>query len=146
MVFQKQYRMRRARRAYLRACRAAVTIQAFARGMFVRRLYHQVRIRAGDSRPRLRARPQQSCHQRERLSGAPECFLSDFLTPFSLDPTQSPMRQSVSQFSREPSGETHACAIVSLSSSAAVTPWRTLTQESRFIGPAAHHQCGIRVC
>lgn len=43
MVLQKQYRMRRARRAYRRVRGAAVVIQAFTRGMFVRRTYHQVR-------------------------------------------------------------------------------------------------------
>lgn len=42
VVLQKQYRMRRARRAYQRVCRAAVVIQAFTRGMFVRRIYHKV--------------------------------------------------------------------------------------------------------
>lgn len=45
MVLQKQYRMRRARQAYQRVRRAASIIQAFARGMFVRRIYHQVRSR-----------------------------------------------------------------------------------------------------
>lgn len=45
MVLQKQYRMRRARQAYQRIRRAAGVIQAFARGMFVRRIYHQVRSR-----------------------------------------------------------------------------------------------------
>lgn len=42
MVFQKQYRMRRARLAYQRLRRAALVIQAFVRGTFVRRIYHQV--------------------------------------------------------------------------------------------------------
>lgn len=41
-MFQKQYRMLRARQAYLRVRRAAVLIQAFARAMFVRKIYHQV--------------------------------------------------------------------------------------------------------
>ncbi|XP_023589698.1 unconventional myosin-Vb, partial [Trichechus manatus latirostris] len=41
LVFQKQYRMHRARLAYQRVHRAAVVIQAFTRGMFVRRIYHQ---------------------------------------------------------------------------------------------------------
>lgn len=45
VVLQKQYRMQRACRAYQRVRRAAVVIQAFARGMFVRRIYHQVRSR-----------------------------------------------------------------------------------------------------
>lgn len=42
MVLQKTVRMVLARRSYLRTRRAAVTIQAFARGMFARRLYQQV--------------------------------------------------------------------------------------------------------
>ena len=42
IMLQKQYRMRRARLAYQRVHRATVTIQAFTRGMFVRRIYQQV--------------------------------------------------------------------------------------------------------
>lgn len=42
VVLQKQYRMRKARLAYLRVRGAAIVIQAFTRGMFVRRLYRQV--------------------------------------------------------------------------------------------------------
>ena len=42
MVLQKNVRMALARRSYLRVCRAALTIQAFSRGMFARRLYRQV--------------------------------------------------------------------------------------------------------
>lgn len=42
VVLQKQYRMQRARQAYQMVRRATVVIQAFARGMFVRRIYHQV--------------------------------------------------------------------------------------------------------
>lgn len=43
VVFQKQYRMLRILRAFRRVRGATVTIQAFARGMFVRRIYHKVR-------------------------------------------------------------------------------------------------------
>ena len=39
---QKQYRMVRERRAYLTVRRATVTIQAYARGMFTRRIYWEV--------------------------------------------------------------------------------------------------------
>lgn len=42
MVFQKQYRMRRARLAYQKVRRAAIVIQACTRGMFVRKIYRQV--------------------------------------------------------------------------------------------------------
>ena len=42
IVFQKQYRMLKARRAYRRVCRATVIIQSFTRAMFVRRNYRQV--------------------------------------------------------------------------------------------------------
>lgn len=42
VVFQKQYRMRRARLAYRKVRRAAIVIQACTRGMFVRRIYRQV--------------------------------------------------------------------------------------------------------
>lgn len=42
MVLQKNVRMALARRSYLRVRRAALTIQAFSRGMFARRLYRQV--------------------------------------------------------------------------------------------------------
>ena len=42
MVLQKTVRMVLARRSYLCTRRAAVTIQAFARGMFARRLFWQV--------------------------------------------------------------------------------------------------------
>lgn len=49
MVFQKQYRMRRARRAYQRVRGAAIAIQACTRGMLVRRTYRQVRATLGAS-------------------------------------------------------------------------------------------------
>lgn len=39
---QKQYRMVRERRAYLRKRRAVVTIQAFTRGTLTRRIYWEV--------------------------------------------------------------------------------------------------------
>lgn len=42
MVLQKNVRMALARRSYLRVRRAALTIQAFSRGMFARCLYRQV--------------------------------------------------------------------------------------------------------
>lgn len=42
LICQKQYRMVRVRREYLRTRRAVITIQAFARGMFIRRLYQEV--------------------------------------------------------------------------------------------------------
>lgn len=42
ITLQKQYRMLRIRRAFQRVCKATITIQAFARGMFVRRIYRQV--------------------------------------------------------------------------------------------------------
>uniref|UniRef100_A0A674HNA2 Myosin VB n=1 Tax=Taeniopygia guttata TaxID=59729 RepID=A0A674HNA2_TAEGU len=42
IILQKQYRMLRMRRAFLRVRSAALTIQAFARGMFVRRIYRQM--------------------------------------------------------------------------------------------------------
>lgn len=43
LICQKQYRMVRDRRAFLRVRRAVVTIQAFARGVFTRRIYWEVR-------------------------------------------------------------------------------------------------------
>lgn len=52
MVLQKTMRMVLARRSYLRTRRAAVTIQAFARGMFARRLYRQVGAWRGAGCPR----------------------------------------------------------------------------------------------
>lgn len=42
VVCQKNYRMARERRAFLNVRRATVTIQAFARGMFTRRIYQEV--------------------------------------------------------------------------------------------------------
>lgn len=48
-MLQKQYRMQRAHRAYRRVRGAAVVIQAFVRGMFVRRTYQQVRSHTRDS-------------------------------------------------------------------------------------------------
>lgn len=42
LICQKQYRMVGVRREYLRTRRAVITIQAFARGMFIRRLYQEV--------------------------------------------------------------------------------------------------------
>lgn len=42
IIFQKQYRMLRILRAYQRVRSATITIQAFARGMIVRRIYHKV--------------------------------------------------------------------------------------------------------
>lgn len=42
LICQKRYRMVRVRREYLKTRRAVVTIQAFARGMFIRRLYQEV--------------------------------------------------------------------------------------------------------
>ncbi|KFO59149.1 Unconventional myosin-Vb, partial [Corvus brachyrhynchos] len=42
IILQKQYRMLRIRRAFQRIRNATLTIQAFARGMFVKRIYHQV--------------------------------------------------------------------------------------------------------
>lgn len=45
MVLQKNVRMALAQRSYLRVRRAALTIQAFSRGMFARRLYRQVGAR-----------------------------------------------------------------------------------------------------
>lgn len=44
LLCQKQYRMVRDRRAYLRVRRAVVTIQAFTRGMFTRRIYQEVLV------------------------------------------------------------------------------------------------------
>lgn len=42
LICQKQYRMVRDRRAYLRVRQAVITIQAFAKGMFTRRIYREV--------------------------------------------------------------------------------------------------------
>lgn len=44
IIFQKQYRMLRILRAFQRVRNATITIQAFARGMFVRRIYRKVRL------------------------------------------------------------------------------------------------------
>lgn len=42
IICQKQYRMVRERREFLRVRRAVVTIQAYAKGMFTRRIYQEV--------------------------------------------------------------------------------------------------------
>lgn len=42
IIFQKQYRMLRIRRAYQTIRQAAITIQSFTRGMFVRKNYQKV--------------------------------------------------------------------------------------------------------
>lgn len=44
IAFQKQFRMLRVLRAFRSVRNATVTIQAFARGMFVRRIYRRVRL------------------------------------------------------------------------------------------------------
>uniref|UniRef100_A0A8C4XTE8 Myosin VB n=1 Tax=Falco tinnunculus TaxID=100819 RepID=A0A8C4XTE8_FALTI len=43
-IFQKQYRMLQILRAFQRVPTATITMQAFARGMFVRRIYHKKRV------------------------------------------------------------------------------------------------------
>uniref|UniRef100_A0A8C4V0Q2 Myosin VB n=1 Tax=Falco tinnunculus TaxID=100819 RepID=A0A8C4V0Q2_FALTI len=43
-IFQKQYRMLQILRAFQRVPTATITMQAFARGMFVRRIYHKVQL------------------------------------------------------------------------------------------------------
>lgn len=47
ITLQKQYRMLRVRQAFLRVRTATITIQAFARGMFVRRIYRKVHLQEG---------------------------------------------------------------------------------------------------
>lgn len=42
LICQKQYRMVRERRGYLRVRQNVVTIQAFTRGMFTRRIFQEV--------------------------------------------------------------------------------------------------------
>lgn len=51
MTLQKTLRMVLARRSYLRVRRAVITIQAFARGTFARRLYQQVGAWQGNGGP-----------------------------------------------------------------------------------------------
>ena len=43
LICQKQYHMVRVRQAYLRVRQAVVTIQAYTRGMFTRRIYWEVK-------------------------------------------------------------------------------------------------------
>lgn len=50
-MLQKTLRMVLARRSYLRMRQAVITIQAFARGMFARRLYQQVGAWQGSGCP-----------------------------------------------------------------------------------------------
>lgn len=47
IILQKQFRMLQIRRAFQRVRNATLTIQAFARGMFVRRIYRQVHLQEG---------------------------------------------------------------------------------------------------
>lgn len=42
LICQKQYRMVRDRQAYLRVRQAVITIQAYTRGMYTRRIYWEV--------------------------------------------------------------------------------------------------------
>ena len=42
VICQKQYRMVRDRQVYLRVRQAVVTIQAFTRGMYTRRIFQEV--------------------------------------------------------------------------------------------------------
>lgn len=87
MVLQKNVRMALARRSYLRVRRAALTIQAFSRGMFARRLYRQVG--AGQS-GELGAVPccilvaaQHRSHCKQPLLRCPLCLLVTLLPRIS---------------------------------------------------------------